>query len=171
MFVRALTPADAASFQSLRLSALKLSPSSFASTYDDEKNRSLDDVAARLIHTEEQAVFGAFDEERLVGLTGVRRNAFRAHGHQAHLWGVYVTPGCRGAGVSRKLLAEAIQFAREIPGVTQVHLTVAADNAVAIQLYRSLGFDTLACEPDSIFSDGTRDDDVLMCLHLASDSD
>ncbi|BCQ28312.1 GNAT family N-acetyltransferase (plasmid) [Caballeronia sp. NK8] len=171
MFVRALTPADAESFQSLRLSALQLSPSSFASTYDDEKNRSLDEIAARLILTEKQAVFGAFDEEHLVGIAGVRCNVFRAHEHQAHLWGVYVAPGCRGAGVSRRLLAEAIGFAHEMAGVTQLHLTVASDNAVAIQLYQSLGFDTLTCEPDSIFSDCARDDDVLMCLRLTSEAD
>lgn len=80
MLVRALTPEDAWWFQSLRLSALTLSPASFASTYEDEKNRSLDDVAARIAHTENQAVFGAFVEDRLAGIVGVRRDPFRSSG-------------------------------------------------------------------------------------------
>ncbi|WP_235024403.1 GNAT family N-acetyltransferase [Caballeronia cordobensis] len=166
MLVRALTPEDAWSFQSLRLSALTLSPASFASTYEDEKNRSLDDVAARIAHTGNQAVFGAFAEDRLAGIVGVRRDPFPQQRHKAYVWGMYVAPGHRGMGVSRMLLENAIGFAKNMPDVTQVHLAVAAANDVAIRLYRSFGFEEIDREASSIFADDAPDDDLNMCLYL-----
>jgi ribosomal protein S18 acetylase RimI-like enzyme len=166
MLVRALTSDDASSFQSLRLFALQESPASFASTYDDEKDRSRDDITERLTGTDNQTVFGAFEEERLVGIAGVRRDPFRQHRHKAHLWGMYVAPDQRGAGVSKLLMAHAIRFAKHMPGVTQLNLTVAADNAVAFALYRSIGFEELDRESASLFADDARADDILMCLRF-----
>ncbi|SAL60352.1 N-acetyltransferase GCN5 [Caballeronia arvi] len=160
MLVRALTREDAQAFQSLRLSALTLSPASFASSYEDEKHRSPDDVIDRVIQTENQAVFGAFAEDQLVGVVGVRRDLFPQHRHKAHVWGMYVAPGYRGAGVSKMLMSEAIGFAKNMQGVTQVHLAVAAANDVAIRLYRSLGFE------ESGLADDTFDDDLCMCLRF-----
>ncbi|SAK73803.1 N-acetyltransferase GCN5 [Caballeronia catudaia] len=160
MLVRALTPEDAQSFQSLRLSALKQSPSSFASSYEDEKHRSPDEVIDRVMQTENQAVIGAFAEDRLIGIVGVRRDLFAQHRHKAHVWGMYVAPGYRGAGVSRTLMSHAIGFAKNMQGVTQVHLAVAATNDIAIRLYRSLGFE------ESGLADDTFDCDLCMCLRL-----
>jgi ribosomal protein S18 acetylase RimI-like enzyme len=162
MLVRAFTPGDARSFQSLRLFALEESPASFASTYDEEKNRSLDDVIERIKATDRQAVFGAFIDERLIGMAGVRRDFLPEHRHKAHLWGMYVAPDARGAGVSRLLAAQAIDCARHMPGVTQMHLNVAAKNTVAIRLYRSLGFEALERESRSIFGG----DDLRLCLRF-----
>ena len=166
MLVRALTPDDASSFQSLRLFALQESPASFASRYDDEKDRSRDDIAERLIASENQTVFGAFEEERIVGIAGVRRDLFREHRHKAHLWGMYVAPDQRGAGVSRLLMAHAIRFAKQMPGVTQLNLTVASDNAIAFALYRSIGFEEIGRECASLFADDSPADDILMCLRF-----
>jgi ribosomal protein S18 acetylase RimI-like enzyme len=160
MLVRALTREDAPSFQSLRLSALKLSPSLFASSYEDEKHRSPDDVIDRVMQTENQAVIGAFTEDQLIGIVGVRRDLFPQHRHKAHVWGMYVAPGYRGAGVSRMLMSEAIGFAKNMRDVTQVHLAVASANDIAIRLYRSLGFE------ESGIADDAFDDDLCMCLRF-----
>lgn len=168
--VRTLTADDAQTFVALRLSGLKSAPSSFASSYDDEKDRSPDELAQRLIATENDAVFGAFDEHhRLVGIAGVRRDGLRNYRHKAWLWGVYVDPGHRGTGVSRALLAEAIRFAQNIAGVTQVNLTVTAANAVAIRVYQSLGFREFGKEPASLFVDGMLHDELHMSLRFAKD--
>lgn len=162
-----MTPDDARSFQSLRLSALEQSPSLFASSYQEERHRPREDVAEWLMLTEKQAVFAAFKGDRLIGVAGMRRDVFRGHRHKVHLWGVYVVPGRRRAGVSRKLVTEAIGFTKDMPGVTQVNLTVAASNVIAIRLYRSLGFEGFGRESRSIVADDAPDDDLRMCLRLA----
>jgi ribosomal protein S18 acetylase RimI-like enzyme len=164
MLIRALTSDDARSFQSLRLSGLQEAPASFASSYEDEKDGSHDEFAERLTANEDRAVLGAFEHDRLVGIAGVRREGLRKYRHKVILWGVYVDPGSRGTGVSRMLLTEAINFARKMPGVTQVNLTVTAGNAIAIQLYRLLGFNEFGHEPNSIFADGTLHDELYMSL-------
>ena len=166
MLVRALTADDALSFRALRLAALEDSPSTFASDHDDERNRASDDIAGWLTLTDRQAVFGAFEDGQLIGVAGVRRDVFRGHRHKAHLWGVCVAPGNRGAGVGSKVLTEALGFAKNMPGVTHVHLTVASTNVNAIRLYRSLGFEEIGRESGSIFDDDATDDATHDELHL-----
>lgn len=167
MPVRILSPADVPSFRSLRLAGLQRDPAFFASSYEDEKNRSVDELSARLIATEDRAVFGAFDGGRLAGIAGVYRHEPRKYRHKAHLWGVYVDPLYRGAGIGSALLSEAIGFARAMHGVTQLNLTVSAANPTAIRLYRSLGFDVFGEEPDSLFANGALHDELHMALRFA----
>lgn len=168
MPVRILTPDDAASFRSLRVAGLQQAPAFFSSSYEDEQDRPDDEWKTHLIATEDNAVFGAFYHNRLVGIAGVRRSETRKYRHKAYLWGVYVDPDSRGTGVGKTLLSEAIGFARNMRGVTQLNLTVTADNPVAIRVYESLGFDAFGREPDSLCADGTLHDELHMSLRFAA---
>lgn len=96
----------------------------------------------------------------------MRRDSLRKYRHKTYLWGVYVAPGSRGAGVSKLLLSEAISFARKMPYVTQINLTVTAANATAIHLYRSSGFKEFGKELDSIFAEGTLHHELHMALRF-----
>lgn len=56
------------------------------------------------------------------------------------LWlGIAVSEGARGRGLGRTMLRFLIDYARE-QNLEKIDLTVDLDNAVAINLYRSVGF-------------------------------
>ncbi|MDR8038835.1 N-acetyltransferase, partial [Burkholderia cenocepacia] len=73
--IRLLDAADAACFRAVRLRAVDTAPTSFLPSLDEESQVPVDEVAKRLTPTQVQAVFGAFDGDTLVGITGVRRDA------------------------------------------------------------------------------------------------
>lgn len=114
-----------------------------------------DDVEA--IAAIEQACFGAAawsaglvrDEvvsERHVVLVTDDLSAYAAvslAGEIADLDRIAVLPGNRGRGAARQLLGDAIDRARDL-GASRMLLEVAADNAPAIGLYESVGFDTIS---------------------------
>ncbi|WP_025599257.1 GNAT family N-acetyltransferase [Burkholderia sp. WSM2230] len=166
MLVRQLTPSDATSFQTLRLAGLKETPTSFASSYEEEVHRSLDEIAKQLAARDDRGVFGAFEGARLIGMVGLGRENLTKLRHKAFLWGVYVAADKRGYGVSRILLSEAIRFAQSVPDIAQIHLSVNASNDAAIRLYSSLGFQQFALEPASMIVEGRLYDEVHMSLRF-----
>ncbi|MFJ7003514.1 GNAT family N-acetyltransferase [Streptomyces albidoflavus] len=59
---------------------------------------------------------------------------------QAHLVGVYVRPGCRGAGVIDALIEAAVAWSWSVAEVTRARLYVHEDNARAERVYQRCGF-------------------------------
>lgn len=148
--IRLLTPADAGAFCALRLRAILDSPSSFSSSREDELARTPEEHAQRIAGGQQQRAFGAFDGERLVGFAGLRREPLRQLSHKAVLWGVFVDVQQRGKGVARRLVHACIDLAERDPAILQVHLSVNAENNVALRLYESLGFIVYGTEPRSM---------------------
>ncbi|XP_031755509.1 diamine acetyltransferase 2-like [Xenopus tropicalis] len=67
-------------------------------------------------------------------------------GRTLHLEDLYVSPHFRGRGLGRLLMKKVAQEALR-SGCSQIHLTVLKWNDPAIQLYRSLGAESLTEEP------------------------
>ena len=59
---------------------------------------------------------------------------------RAHLVSVYVAPGRRGSGLTRRMVDDACHWARTEAGVDTLHLYVHEDNARAHAFYRRYGF-------------------------------
>lgn len=68
MNIRVLIESDAQLYQELRLSALKINPEAFGSTYQREEKFSLETVVERLKLTKHKFVLGAFDSGSLFGI-------------------------------------------------------------------------------------------------------
>lgn len=170
MLIRLLNPNDAASFQSLLLRALSEAPTSFASSYEEEVDRSSDVIQNQLTTRHDRGVFGAWDGTRLVGIAGLGRENLRKLSHKAFLWGVYVVPDMRGSGISRRLIAEALDVAKSVPGITQVNLTANATSTAAINVYASLGFQQFGIERHSLMVGGDAYDELHMSLRLAEET-
>ena len=162
MQVRVLVPVDAAAFQALRLQGLLECPSAFASSHEEEVAVPLATVAERLAEQPDRATFGAFDGPALVGVLGLQREAMRKLAHKALVWGLYVAPPARRAGVGARLLAAALAHASNPMRVRQVTLGVNAGNLAALALYRRLGFEPFGLEPGFLRVDGELHDEVLM---------
>jgi ribosomal protein S18 acetylase RimI-like enzyme len=160
--IRELNVADAASFRALRLQALKECPTAFASSYEEECDLPLEESVTRVTPTQSNAVFGAFIDARLVGITAVQRQERRKLAHKALVRSVYVSSEARRQNVARGLLAAALDHAFAMPGVQQVQLSVNTANAPAIGLYRSAGFEQIGLERAHMLVDGVPQDE----LHL-----
>jgi ribosomal protein S18 acetylase RimI-like enzyme len=166
--IRTLLPAEAAAFWSLRLRALREHPDCFASSPEEEENVPLDVVRARLDSQSPSTnlVLGAFVDDKLVGMTGLRRDSFRKAAHKARLWGMYVAPEHQSRGIGRRLLEAAIDAGRKMGGVEQLHLEVMVDNGPARSLYRALGFQPYGVEKRALRIGETYVDEELMFLML-----
>ncbi|MHC4995996.1 MAG: GNAT family N-acetyltransferase [Planctomycetota bacterium] len=162
MTIRILNAEDARAFKTLRLTGLRDEPGAFASSYEEENECSLDDIAERLGDRSLGVTLGAFEGDELVGLTGVRREEHAKLAHKAFVWGVYVDPGRRNNGIGGRLMAEALTYAYSTLGVRQVYLGVNAENPAAIALYEKMGFVAYGIEKDFMLVDGRFHDEMLM---------
>ena len=167
MELRVLESADAAAFSSLRLAALRECPAAFSSSYEEECDIPLARRAERMAPGRDNAIFGAFDGQDLVGTVGLHRESGRKLAHKAVIWGVYVAPSFRQRGVGRLLLERALAHAASLPGLLQVTLGVNTENTAAIALYTSLGFETFGLERGFLLVDGVLHDELHMARPVA----
>ena len=159
--IRRLQPDDAASYRALRLEALERNPESFGASLDGEAAQKLEWFAERL---QRNAVFGAFADAALIGIAGFRSEEAAKIAHKGLLWGVYVHPAGRGAGLARILVERVIAHARE--HVELLHLSVVSTNERAQRLYAHLGFSEYGIEKHALKSGGAYFDKVLMVKFL-----
>jgi len=168
MNIRQLDAADADAYQRLRLRALHESPAAFSASYEDEVDRSIDEVARRIRPAEDGSVrmLGVFEADRLVGFVAVVHPQRRKLRHGAALAGMYIVPESRRLGFGRALLEAAIECVRAIGGVRQIKLGVNAANVAAKALYRRAGFEIYGLEPDVLRIGGEFYDETLYVLRL-----
>jgi ribosomal protein S18 acetylase RimI-like enzyme len=147
--VRRLTLEDVDACMGIRREALEQEPEAFSASVEDDRGLSPTLVREALASTS-QATFGAF-APGLVGVVGISRSRRVKAAHKAHLWGLYVSPAHRGGGIGRCLVEAALDFARQLEGVTHVHLSVSESGGPAIALYESLGFTSRGVESDALW--------------------
>lgn len=168
--VRPLRPEDAPALMAIRREALEQAPLSFGSSPDDDRYRSLGSIRESLEGGGQRAVFGAFQEEGLIGIVGIVREMKLKERHKAQIGGMYVTPLARGAGAGRMLIDAAIEQARAWEGVSQIHLSVTAAAPAAERLYRQAGFRLWGIQPRSLQWEGTFTDESHLLLELGEAS-
>jgi ribosomal protein S18 acetylase RimI-like enzyme len=159
--IRRLTSADAAAYRTIRLEALRQDPECFGSTFETENAQPPSWFAARL---DGSTVLGAFRGADLKGIVGLLVPQGPKRAHKGMLWGMYVRPAARRAGVGRRLAEAIIALARE--RVELVQLSVIADNTAARRLYAGLGFVEYGVEKRALKHDGRTYDDILMAKDL-----
>ncbi len=167
MLIRRLVPSDAAAYQSLRLAALRESPSAFGSSYQEECDTALSTIAAHMAPDSGRNRFGAFDGDELVGVVGFARESALKSRHKGYLRGMYVAPGHRAQGVGRLLLEQALALAASMEGLRQLTLTVTAGNGAALDLYQAKGFTVFGHEPCGLCVDGVSYDVIHMVLLIS----
>ena len=103
---------------------------------------------------------------QLVGMAGlhVKRGKMR-HGGEL---GIAVAERFQGRGIGRQLMQALLDLADNYLGLVRVELEVNADNARAIALYESLGFEREGCRRKAIFRRG-RYLDLLIMGRLSGD--
>lgn len=98
----------------------------------------------------ESFTLGAFVNSSLVGTVSIERDLRTKLKHKALLFRMFVHASAAGQGIGKALIKEAIFQAKSIQELRQLYLTVLDTNERAIHLYKSVGFETFAHEPESV---------------------
>jgi ribosomal protein S18 acetylase RimI-like enzyme len=167
--IRKLVPDDAEAFQAIRLRGLLEIPSAFSASHEEEADTPLAVIAERLTPTPEGSILGAFFEGTLAGIIGIQRESQKKLAHKAYVWGMYVAPEFRRAGVGRALVSRALEIAGRELGVRSVSLGVNTRNDAAIALYTSMGFRTYGTEVGFLKVDGELHDEHMMARLVANE--
>jgi ribosomal protein S18 acetylase RimI-like enzyme len=166
--VRRLRPEDLDSLRVLRQEALTNEPLAFGSSPADDRMRSVEFVRGVLADELEQAVFGCFERDQLIGMIGVIRESGSKERHKARLWGAYVAPKARRMGAGRALLAAAVERARGWTGVERLQLSVTESSVAAKSLYEASGFRLWGREPRALAWKGRFVDELYLVLEFSS---
>ncbi|HXR55789.1 MAG TPA: GNAT family N-acetyltransferase [Casimicrobiaceae bacterium] len=152
MNVRRLTREDVLPYRQLMLDAYERHPDAFTSTVSERAALPMSWWQSRLSEApaSPDVVFGAFDDQRLIGVAGLSFQTREKARHKATLFGMYVPPKCRHRGVGGKLVRAALDYAGNRPGVMLVQLTVTQGNAGAQSLYEQCGFVAFGVEPYAV---------------------
>ena len=171
MNIRRLTENDAEALWRLRLYALETDPISFGEAPEELQKMTVEEYASRLRSgSSGNFVFGAFEGEALVAMTGFYREAAVKRHHKGWIWGVFVSPSSRGKGVARALLAKVIETGKVLPGIRCILLTVSTTQQAAIKLYQELGFRSFGTEPHALMVGEQFIDEHHMILELNGSS-
>lgn len=165
MPIRPLTfPADEAAYHALRRDGLSRQPECFTVTPEDDASRP--QRLAGYQPSPEQMIWGAFEAETLVGVVRFEREPLSKRRHKGQIRGLYVRREAAGQGRGRQLLRTAVAFARTLPGLEQVLLSVVASNDRARGLYLAEGFTVVGREPRAVKWAGQYFDEETLVLFL-----
>jgi len=165
--LKVLGNGDLDRYRRLRLEALRTEPTAFGSSYEIEASAKADKYRDRLLGSADNFVLGACDGEQLIGIGGFFRETAPKRQHIGSVWGVYVTPSFRGRGIGRSLLTSMVERARVLADLEHILLSVTSENAAALALYRSLGFEAWGTEPAALKYEGVDYDETHMLLRLS----
>lgn len=100
----------------------------------------------------------------LCDIVGLNRPVCQ-HDGSLGIVGIGVIKECRGSGIGKLLLKEALSLAFK-KGLERMELTVREDNSRAIELYKKFGFVTEGVHQKSVLIDGSYYNQVFMALFI-----
>ena len=167
--IRPLVAADAVAYKALRDEALRTAPTAFTSDYESSVGRDASEYVARFGVLESGQFFlGAFDTAgQLLGCLGCEREQRTKQRHCAVVVGMMVSPAAQRQGIGRTLVEACVQAASQVPGLTQLVLTVTASNQHVVRLYEQAGFRPWGLLPNAIVVDGVGYDKLHMVRLLS----
>jgi RimJ/RimL family protein N-acetyltransferase len=129
-------------YRAIRLECLKNYPQNFGSLYEEElqsKQLKFDKIIAEDNGTD--FLYGAFDDEKLVGICGcIKENRVKTK-HTTEISHIYLKNEYSGKGIATELLKLSIKKIFSNVVTEQIILAVVASNLQAIKLYKAIGFE------------------------------
>lgn len=148
IIIRKLQPHQSAIYREVLLACLKNAPEFFGTTYEEAALTPKFSFETYIeTNSQDHVMFGAFDGEPLIGITGFNRIARKRASHRGEVVQVYVEPAYRGQNIGEKLLRHTLDYAFGLEGIEQVQLSVITSNTTAIKLYEKLGFKSFGVQP------------------------
>lgn len=163
--VRALHEEDWRDYKAVRLAALKDSPQSFQSTYEEEERH--DEQQWRACMTRAQRLLAEDEEEHRLGVVSVGLS--NSEEEAAEVFGLWVAPEARKGGVAWLLVEAAAAEARN-EDRTHLYYWVGNDNGRAIGFASNFGFrPTSRRRQPRVSNDQFGDSEIALVLSLAED--
>lgn len=159
--IRQLDEEDVETYRDIRLEMLKNHPESFGTSYEDSSKEGLEFFLSMI---QKSQIYGAFDGENLVAVSGIYIRDGAKLCHAASIWGVYVQPNYRGKRLSQELIKKSIEGLES--DIEQVFISASSENDRAIKIYNDLGFEQWGIAPKSRKHNGQYFDDVNMVKFL-----
>lgn len=157
---KVLSLPDMKDYKNIRLELLKLHPTHFGSSYEEESEFQDSHWEKRLTNPNATSI-GAYHGDKIIGICVVVKNPRAKMKHKATLNSMYVSKEYRRKGVSNGLLSKAYTILK-IDKVELLQLSVMSDNLPAIILYLKEGFIEEGRETKAIKLDNKYYDLVLM---------
>lgn len=147
-----LTPYYAPMYRALMLEAYAQYPDAFTSSVTERQALPLTWWEQRLTTAPKanEVVFGAFQQDVLVGAVGLTLETREKARHKATLFGMVVQAQYQHVGLGQLLVQAVLDHARSSPAVRQVLLTVTQGNDRAQALYARNEFVPFGVEPDAV---------------------
>ncbi|NDI33868.1 GNAT family N-acetyltransferase [Chengkuizengella sediminis] len=164
MNIKRLDSIHAEIYKKLRLKGLKNHPSAFGSSYEEEKEFTVEVYKSRL--QSESITLGAFKSEQLIGIVTLVKEKKNKLKHRANIYAMYVDSDYHGMGIGKSLMIEVIKKAKELDEVEQIYLSVNKENEAARKLYNSMGFETFGEDKRALKIGDTYYDEEHMMLFL-----
>lgn len=164
--VRPITPHELDAWWKLRVKGLRDHPDAFGADYEAALQRGPSQFAPSTVEGSADRLFGAFTlAGELVAQAAVSVGTGK-RSHIASIDSVHTEVTWRGRGLSRSLIAAAVDHCRTLPQIRQVALSVNAANQPAIAVYTSSGFVTWGTEPRALATADGYHDEMHMVLML-----
>ncbi len=159
--VRKFRPDEWQAYKEIRLLALRTEPHFFSRKYEDEAavpdQEWEDDLASA-----DLGVFGVFDGDKVIGMTGViMKDKLDPSMQTAALWGSWIDPVYRGRGISHEMYRARIAWAREHKTARRVIVSHRASNEPSKRANQKHGFVYTHTEKDTVWPDGLMEDQVF----------
>jgi len=161
--VRQLKPEEWALYKELRLRALQADPLAFGSSHAREEGYADSEWQQRLSRPD-GAVFGVFLEGAPVGMTGIAVK--KDEPGKARLWGTWLEKALRGQGLSRRLYAARLEWARARQGISCIEISHWKSNPVSGKAALGSGF-VFTHEEEALSSSGRREPQLFYELRLS----
>jgi RimJ/RimL family protein N-acetyltransferase len=144
----------------IRLEALKKSPESFLSSFEEE-NKITDNIWIEKLENSLQ--FGYFINDEIVGVAGLIIEKIAKISHVGTLFSMYVKDELRGDGIGIALVNFVKDYAKQ-NHVKHLYLGCNAQNHCAVKLYKKCGFKIYGTRPDyTKIGNKFYDDLIMMC--------
>jgi ribosomal protein S18 acetylase RimI-like enzyme len=148
VIIRKLEPTESPMYREIRLACLQNAAEYFGSTYVEEVlNPKLKFETFIENASPEHFIFGAFDVDKLIGISGFDRMDRKRARHRGELVQVYVDSKYRGQSIGEQLIRSVVEYAFTMDGLEQIQLSVIAANKGAIKLYEKIGFRSYGFQP------------------------
>ncbi len=145
--IKILTDNDASQFKQLMTEAYQNDPLTFLHEFNTPPEITNEEIH-NLLNTENQntnLVFGAFQDETLVGFLQLYHSQHITKKHKALIQSLYVTPQYRDESLAHQLIDAFIQYAKN-HGIENIMVSVASNNITAKVFFDKIGFEFLGLE-------------------------
>ncbi|MEI6765116.1 MAG: GNAT family N-acetyltransferase [Bacteroidota bacterium] len=162
---RKLESTDVAAYRALRLECLLRHADLFGTTVEEESAVAELKFEKFLKESNsENFMFGAFNNNELIGIVGFERLPRIRARHKGELVQMYIRREYTGQGTGTALVNRLIDACFSDPSIEEIKLSVIADNITAVKFYEKMGFSVFAVEKNYFKRGITYSDQLFMKL-------